>query len=329
MSNNARPGSSKAVDTLATRKGRFVVPLFNTSFTLNGNPLQGRYEIMPDVWIGALVEEESDRIARSLATTDTPRYRIEFHNQTWKYNPADPWWRDPDIILRVDHYLSLISCVIRMSPRREGAVADTWDGSHWNREFPIGLSGGIARGSRRRHSYLIAERMKTWAQLVPHWPPSGLDPRIYVALRYYTESIAEFREDNASSLAMAAISLETLLGGDFLTEVTRSLAQRGAMLTARGEDAVKVYSQLKKLYRARSKLVHEGKPPEEEQLVYIHRFLMRALPSMSALVQKVGSHQRAVQVLDESLLIRRTDLDYLFDAEDRWWDYVPSRSFAP
>jgi gamma-glutamyl-gamma-aminobutyrate hydrolase PuuD len=128
---------------------------------------------------------------------------------------------------------------------------------------------------------------------------------------------------------MAAISLETLLGGDLMSDITRSLAQRGAMLTARGEDAVRVYKQLKKLYRVRSKLVHEGKPPMEEQLVNIHRFLMHALPSMTALIQMVGTHKQALDLLDESLLARRTDVDNLFEAVHRWWDYVPTASFAP
>ena len=304
--------------------------MFNTSFQPTGQiTLEGRCELMPNVWIAKLNDRERKRIANSLMISEGPHYRLEFYNQSWNYDPSDARHSARDLTSRLNHYLSLISCAIRMAPRREAAVLDSRDGSHWKREFPLGFGDGIvAAGSRKRYSYLTAERMETWAKLVQNWPYVGLDSQIYLALRYYTESIATFREDNESSLAMAAISLETLLGGDLVSDITRSLAQRGAALTAQGEDAVKVYKQLKKLYRVRSKLVHEGKSPTEEDLVNIHRFLMRALPSMAALIQKVGTHKRVLELLDESLLARRADVDYLFETENRWWDYVPTTSFA-
>ena len=313
------------------RRGRLVIPLFNTSFRLaDRTQLRERYELMPDVWIGWLNDQERKRIADALRITEGPYYRIEFHNQTWGHDSLNPRLSVRDLTSRANHYMSLISCTIRMAPRREAAVLDSWDGSHWIREFPLGFGGGIiAGGSRRRHSYLTAERMETWAKLVQNWSNTGLDRQIYIALGYYADSIATFREHNESSLAMAAISLETLLGGDLLSDITRTLAQRGAALTARGEDAVNVYKQLKKLYHVRSKLVHEGRSPTEAQLVNIHRFLMRALPSMAALVQKSGTLKQALNLLDESLLAQRAEANYLFEAQQRWWDYVPIDSFAP
>jgi hypothetical protein len=96
------------------------------------------------------------------------------------------------------------------------------------------------------------------AKLLQSWPAAGLGRRLSLALGYYVESVAEFRIDNAKSLAMAAISLETLLGGGLSSGITRGLSERGALLVARGDGALTVYRVLKKIYRARSKLVHKG-----------------------------------------------------------------------
>lgn len=110
----------------------------------------------------------------------------------------------------------------------------------------------------------ISPAMKRFLELrkVSEWleksRPSGLQDRILSALQWAGRAAAEERREE--SFLLYAISLESLLlGGQSHSELTESLALRGAHLLSGDRSAREnVYKELKILYRIRSKIVHSG-----------------------------------------------------------------------
>jgi hypothetical protein len=295
---------------------RLTVPLRDTSIVDdNGYLFTGRMDITSKVALAALDDHESARLERVLG--GSYRCRLEIHDYPLIVNHDT--WLDPKPIEVVRHHLALLSCAIRVAPRWDTVVADAHNGQHWQRMAYFDRAHG---GSPRRGSLLFADRLRTWSTLLQRWP-SNLPEQVGLALTYYVDSIGDFRYDNAKSLLSAATALETLIAGDLREAIARAISQRGAFLVARDADALALSRQIKKWYRARSELTHAGKSPALRTLVELHRYLMRAIPSMAALVSAIGSSQQARDTLDDATFVRRPELEALFTGPDPWWAYVP------
>jgi hypothetical protein len=310
------------VGTKGARSVRLTVPLVNTSVIVDGAPLVGRIEVTPRVVLGSLDDSEEARVESALALPQyTVRYRLEIHGHQLRMDLGASTIRNRDAETVIRRHLAMLSCAVRMAPRWVSAVADELLEGRWKRVAWVGYGGG---GQRERHANLPSERLRTWGRLLENWPAEGLDARLYLALEYYADSVADFREHPSKSLMSAAIALETLLGGDLLTQIARGLSQRGGLLVARGEEALFISRRLKTWYTARSKLVHGGRLPSQDVVVGLHRFLMRAIPSMAALMQVTGGHEEALRALDEAVFVHVSEVDSLFEAGNRWWDFVPA-----
>jgi hypothetical protein len=272
-----------------------------------------RIKISQSAVLAVLNDAESDRIADSTLEHLGPQLRLEIF---------DPPSVEPVAIIDlVKRYMRLLSLAIRVAPRCT-IVLDRYTGSHWERIAPIGETLG-ARG----WASLTLERIATWSKLVESWPWNATDKRVGTALEYYYDSVAE-RQDGEYSKAFvsAAIAYEVLLGEDVTSELSYRLAQRGAVLVCKGGDGYELMRRLRNYYTARSQLVHAGKVANDDIPVRLQQFLMKAIPSMMALIEQCGSVKAAVRRLDQAPFERSEELDKLFAASDAWWSFVPAEA---
>lgn len=303
---------------------RVTVPLDGAALIHDGLEVSlegGRFEVCEGVDLVMLHDEEKSRLAERNIYTEC---RMEFFGLLpagWDYLSIYDR-RDESkhlgtvaegeaTVRRVLHVLSLHALVSRM-PWRPAAIAlDIFEGGAWRR---LGFLESKAEWGRAQHGYswFPVERLETWRELVRHWTS---DPALDLALQYYAESVIE-RSDRRyeRALVSAAIATEVLLGER--TELSYRISVRGAHLVATGEDALRVQRRLKRLYDARSQLVHAGKYANPDDCTAWQQFLMAAIP-------RAAAHPSALAVLrqqlDQSNFVRSQELKTL-DAGG-WWSY--------
>lgn len=303
-----------------SRAVRVVVPLFDTSFVgFDDIAKGGRLQVTPWIVLAALNDEEGERVRGALLEEWSPRYRLELHDVEAVYDPEDRYFLDPRVVDQVERTLGLLSCVVRLAPRWPTVVCDIRDGNRWVRANWVPAYGG---SSPLRHSAIPASRLRTWSTLLTNWPSSDLVSRVDLALGFYYQSIIDRPEEPYKALASAAISFETLLGGQIREELTHRMSQRGALLVESGQRSMEVYSRVKGWYGTRSRLVHAGVMPTDEPVIRLQQFLMRAIPSMARLCSSTGAYQSAVQALDDAAFYPHSARNALFEDDPSWWRYV-------
>ena len=264
-----------------------------------------------NVVLASLDEAESDRIQKSMGSH---RYLAQWRLEV--FNPKT--LERGEIFKEIEHYMSLLCCVYRGSPK--GIVnLDEFRNGVWVRREYCGMLPGS-----EGYALLPLERVPRWGALIENFP-RNLTRNIQIALSYFREAIAERRDwKHSKAMLSAAIAFESLLGENVKSEITFRLSQRGAILTSAGEGAELVFKTLRKLYSIRSKLVHEGKSVDKQSVVRMEQFLMRAIPSMAALVMKAGSARRAVELLERAPFVRDEILCGVSEGDPvhHWWASV-------
>jgi hypothetical protein len=75
-------------------------------------------------------------------------------------------------------------------------------------------------------------------------------------------------------------------------------------------------------YKLRSKLVHEGQRPSEEDAIRHQQYLMRAIPSMGALATDHDSYDGALAALDGLAAGDASGIPDGFSRRGQWWSKV-------
>jgi hypothetical protein len=248
---------------------RITVPLLNAGVNHDGNMWRGRMELAPGVIFATLDEPEASRVMR-IGT----RYgvgsacRLEIHGLEVEYahwsELADA--NDYEVIVNkidsqvtpiVTTYLGLLSLAVRMCPTWPGIALDVEGEASWVRLMSLPLSGGFGDD---KYSYLPMARLETWGRLIKNWPHHAA-ATVNQSLEYYYQSVTDRPQHTAKGLTSAAIAFESLLGRGLQQELSYRLSQRGALLVAKGDEAVAIAKYLRDSYTARSKLVHDAVMP--------------------------------------------------------------------
>lgn len=290
---------------------RGVVPLFGTGFQ-SLSPLE-RIAVAPGVVLAGLDCLERQRI-NNVTMGASASSRIEVYGvlpDFPHYGPQDlaasaaAWeYEERNALLgdRIATLVALLSLTVRLHPNHERVLADVWNGSYWVRIGPLASSAwGLGEGM---WSYFPQTRLKTWGQLIQHWP-SEPTKQLDLALNLYLDSIRERQRQARVSgpldkaMLSAAVALEVLMGYNAPNELSKTISQRSAHLVAEGEPAFDVYRSVKKVYSVRSKLVHAGKPADAASLTLLQQFLMAALPAVAA-AHPMANHDELVEALDSA-----------------------------
>ncbi len=322
-----------------TKKGReshslvrITVPLFSV-FPTRLPTGSGRYEVAPGVVLAKLDARESQRVQKATwGMPDPPEWRLELHD----YKAAicevrDPWSSEvtgfaisEEDRKEVKKDFALMACTLREPPAFAGVAFDKQNGDVWRRVGTVAMFGGsIARNTRLRF-----DRLVTWARLRENWPKDCGDD-LLLALDFYYDSIVDARNGNyGKALVGAVIAFEIMLIGDLQNELRHRMSQRGALLVAFDDDARRVYNSLSESYKIRSKLFHRGREPQEQAVIWLQQYLMRAIPSMAKLATLVGSHDNAIRVLDDAAFHKAPELHRVLQS-DKWWSFVDVPSITP
>jgi len=277
-----------------------------------------RFNITKDVVFAQVTSSERERLKGY--GHENVCCRLEIFDVLADFNP---WGNDPHqhtgpAIDRVNHVLGLLSLVVRFSFSGYLANLDRYDGDQWRREWPL-----WTEWTDGRHQGFVGipeDRLVTWGKLLDNWPANP-DPRLTLALRYYLESIRD-REDRNYPRAMIAAGIATeVLFGDTEPELSYRIGLRAAHLVARSEGAILVQQAIRRLYRGRSKAVHRGAAADLADVALWQQFLMRAIPSVAAFQNDVGTLGQLNPDLSAANFVRSGALDKLLDAEDGWWRF--------
>ena len=296
--------SSSVVDN---RVYRITAPLVDFSLK-DGELLPGRIDLGCSAILARLNAEESTRLkTSSIAESDHHLHGIDFRLELLNVHPNEAFrqWQllVHEFMLIMREPLSVLTVVL-----------DRHDGGVWRR-------GGwmwVQQTIRWSHGF-PAERLAVLRNL-----RIGMGPKppaqVTRALDHYERSVdALWRGDFDSALVMGALSLESLLGYGFTSEVSYRLSLRAATLVGSSND---VFEYMRKLYSLRSGVVHGGKSANFEQATKMQQALMRLVPAVAALVHEIGTYEGAMQTLDEIAVDRSVPLPATIQ-EAGWWSYVP------
>ena len=310
-----------------TRLGmvRATVPLPGTEF--DGLGSGDRYQVTDRIILAGLDKKEQSRIKEYLGRSCKARleffeYLPDFEHYELRDIPTtEQAWEYHDVAqssgLRVSELVSLLALSARLHPNHSAVLADVWTGRIWKRIIPVGRDLE-ARGSN--YSHFPLSRLSTWSSLCENWPEEST-PQMSLALDYYLDSIWERQQGSIKkSYLSGAIAVEVLVGYQAKSELTRTISQRGAHLVAAGADAATVAQTLRKLYGARSSLVHSGKDPRSSDLTMLQQYLMAALPSAAA-AHPLNTHRDLTDDLDAANFGLGTITNRL--NEGGWWGYIP------
>ncbi len=260
--------------------------------------------------LAKLNRRESDRVSRSLANPYAGGWRIEMFG----IESNDP----SEVAEIVKRRFALLSCTQRLAPTYH-AVLDRYDADHgqWVRVVPLWGGAGARQAS------LSDSRLDRWGELVAAWPVETGE-RIYISLDFFRESIIERQSGSLpKALLTLAVAFEALIGDGLDGEITYRLCQRASLLVTSGDNAVRTMARIKKLYGARSRLVHDGKTPTLETVTHLQQYMMRAIPSLARLSEACGGIKPALTVLDRAPFERDSRLDALVAlGEESWWSKV-------
>lgn len=292
---------------------------------------EGRIPLTPDVFLVVLDSAEVQRLYEY--NYETIGYRLEIFNalpDSW--DPRKYWdegWHGSggrnltaaaEAMKKATAVLDCQALVCRRPLSPFSFLVDRFDGTIWRRETHLRDSyvGEGAPGGRFPEARLV-----TWGALVG--PVTSLSKgRVRLALDLYGQSIAaSARRDPDVAFLQGAIALEVLLGGD-RNELTHRIATRGAFLVAKApSDRQAVHAELKRLYTARSGLVHSGKSPSPADYVLLQQFLMAAIPRAVA----TGlSGQDLVAALDAAVFGEQSPQLSTLWTSAAWWSYCDFRS---
>ncbi len=120
----------------------------------------------------------------------------------------------------------------------------------------------------------------------------------------------------------ASTAHEVLLGPKEGKPIRKTLTRRGAALTGPLSQSDGLQTVIGEWYLQRSKLVHEGRRPSEEDVVRHQQYLMRAIPSMGALALQHDDYDAALAALDGAANDTGESLSDGFTDTGHWWSKV-------
>ncbi len=298
---------------------RITVPLFETYFARDGVTLDGRFEVVPGVVVARLDAEESERVRDSLLEPGFPEFRLEIYGFRASQGAA-PVPRDQieDVVRRA---FALLCCVIRATPRWPSVVLDRHDGQSWQRVEWLDLSGGIAPFGSYGAWKIPEPRIASWGEVLAHFPTLGRFPALDLALEYFYDSVVDRKAHPHKAFMSASTAHEVLLGPREGLPIRKTLSKRGAALTAPPSQSAEMQKLIGEWYVQRSKLVHEGRRPTEEEAVRHQQYLMRAIPAMAALAHHHDDYDAALAALD-SAADSQESLPEGFTESGQWWSKV-------
>lgn len=304
---------------------RVTVPIHGASLSDDSAPgyvlkYPQRCALAPGVEIAALSDAETDRLKNHFGEYTFARLELFNRSLFLESSSEHPTssrqvFRSHQIVAtEIDHIFRLQALVTRCPFIPMSAVVDQYRDQTRQRVSPL-LAQYHSRTAGRNAPMLVS-RLQTWSQLIMNWPTTQRD-RLDLALTLYQDSVEArwFEHDHRGSILAAATATEVLLGGDN-SEISYKLAQRGAQLVAPGPRGKSVRRELSRLYGQRSKVIHLGRQPAEEDCVLWHQFLMAALPRAAAFA---GSDNDLVVSLDDSGFERSPGLAAI-DGPG-WWSY--------
>lgn len=291
---------------------RLTVPIFHADFEI-----EARHEVNGLVTIARLNDEEAIRIARSWGEEgNPPQVRMEI----CPFVVPEDWRAAEKMAMEaVRRAFSLLALSYRDAPLWRSILMDERREVWTRREWAWTWGGGI--GSPTWIGKVPRERLRTWGRLLDNWPLLGFDDRLNLALDYYYDSVIDRGIHPNKAMVSAAIAMEALLGERTTTELRYRLAQRGALLTADGENAIRLAQLLGDWYVVRSKLLHSRIRAPQDVVTKLQQFLMRAIPSLAHLRNLAGSYAAAIDILDAAPFQRSPLLQELF-ASGGWWSFV-------
>jgi hypothetical protein len=298
---------------------RITVPLFETYFGQVDDRLEGRRMVTPDVIVASLDETEAARVQASLLESWEPAYRLEIHGYRIPDHVVDHR-EDVEEVLR--RTFSLLCCVVRATPRWPSVVLDRHDGERWQRFDWVNAAGGIAPFGDYGAWTIPLERLDSWGELLAHFPAMGRFPRLDLALDYFYDSVTDRKLHPHKAFMSASTAQEVLLGPKEGKPIRRTLAERGAALTVPPSEAERLKDVVGDWYKLRSKLVHEGQRPAEEDAIRHQQYLMRAIPSMGALATDHDSYDGALAALDGAAAGDASGIPDGFSRQGHWWSKV-------
>jgi Apea-like HEPN len=295
------------VATPAEHSLRVTVPLFNTWLEDDGT------DSLVDLGRGARIVKLHDREKRRIceywglepewAAVD---WRLEVHNLA-----------HGDLEARAREVLDQMTLVVREPAQWRSFALDRYEGGVWTRRGVSWASFEV----QQKLTNLPLERLETLRVLRQNMPDI-IDEQTRLAMSFYAESVRElWASDRQKALVLAAIALECLLGDAGRDGLTTKFATRGTHLVCQGDGATELFGRLRKIYAARSNVVHRGRPADFSAVTHLQQFLMRAIPSMMKLCADTGGHTNALAALDSASFVPTPSVAALM-GQGSWWSFV-------
>lgn len=271
-------------------------------------------------WWPRLDAEESEKVRDSLLEPGLPEFRLEIYGFRASEG-AEPGPRDQveDVVRRV---FAIQCCVVRATPRWPSVVLDRHDGRSWQRVEWLDLSGGNAPFVFYGAWKIPEARMASWGEILAHFPALGRFPVLDLALEYFYDSVVDRKAHPHKAFMSASTAHEVLLGPREGLPIRRTLSMRGAALTVPASQSDVMQTLIGEWYVQRSKLVHEGRRPTEEEAVRHQQYLMRAIPAMAALALHHDDYDAALAALDSAANNSGESLPDGFTQSGKWWSKV-------
>jgi hypothetical protein len=313
------PGSKSRPDW-EPEEVRVTVPLFNTLFVENDDPVDGRIDVASNTVIGKLNQSESERVKTALQEDWDPEYRLEIHHHPVALEKYRDYPTHTEEAVR--RAFALMCCVIRATPRWPTIVLDYYHQGQWRRFDWVPRAGGGFPFGQHGAWTIKMERVRAWGDLIAHFPPLGSFPSLDLTLDYFYDSVVDRKAHPHKAFYLASTAHEILLGPRNQKMIRKTLTERGATLAGAPHQRDLLTFSINEWYRQRSELVHEGERPAEEDVVRIHQYLMRAIPSMAALAIHHDHYAAALDALDEAAGGNTSALPPDFYEPQQWWSRV-------
>lgn len=289
---------------------RVTVPLFNMWLLDHGDePAQSKIDLGRGAMVVKLHDRERRRICGywDLDPELAPlHWRLEVHDISLG-----------DLEARAREVLDQMTLVVREPAQWRSLLLDRYEDGVWIRR-------GVSWTSFEVPNYMTEiplAALETLRALRENMP-DVVDEQTRLALSFYAESVRELRTaDLQKALLLAAIALECLFGDAGRDGLTTKFATRGTHLVCQGEGAMELFDRLKKIYAARSNVVHQGRPADFSAVTHLQQFLMRAIPSMMKLCADTGGRARALAALDSASFVPSPSVAALM-GQGSWWSFV-------
>jgi hypothetical protein len=306
---------------LVKKAQRITVPLFHVVFD---KTVTGRRDLGNGIVLAELDEKESRRVQNYHATVlgysfdplsdvlylRPPSHRIEIFRDL-NQEQADIEARVHE---SVTNALSLLAIASRAAPSWYSEPVDEWndDRGRWERSaVPEGQGGTrcqtrAAKPEVKRYLpasvnqawYISDQCVEAWGRLIGLWALLPSKSPLMLAAQYFHDAVTQLVSDDWRAFISGSICLECMLG-DSAVELSFRISQRAANIARVLElNTEETYLHIRKMYTARSKLVHEGRHPDPEAVVDFLDFLRKLLPVVATLDSLAGGHKNSLAKID-------------------------------